>query len=75
MAQIIRNVKIGDKFIVNAETAGFEHGIIVESVTESKNISGKEHIRCKYVSGESQWKNLELWQKIVHLKIYEGEIK
>ena len=75
MAQVIRNVKIGDKFIVNAETTGFEHGIIVESITESKNISGKKHIRCKYVSGESQWKNLELWQKTVDLKRYKGKIK
>ena len=77
MAQVIRNVKVGDKFIVNAETTGFEYGVIVESKTESKNISNKEDewIRCKYVSGESQWKNIELWLKTVDLKRYKGKIK
>ena len=77
MAQVIRNVKVGDKFIVNAETTGFEYGVIVESISELKNISnkGEEYIRCKYVSGESQWKNLELWQKTVNLKRYRGKIK
>ena len=77
MAQVIRNVKIGDKFIVNAETTGFENGVIVESITESKNISTKEDewIRCKYIGGESSYKNLELWQKTVDLKRYRGKIK
>ena len=77
MAQVIRNVKVGDKFIVNAETTGFEYGVIVESITESKNIHNKEvrSIRCKYVSGESKWKNLELWQRTVDLKRYGGKIK
>ena len=70
MARRIASVKIGDKFIVNAEFTGFEYGVIVESITELKNISNKDekHIRCKYVSGESKWKNLELWQKTVDLK-------
>ena len=36
MAQRIRNVKIGDRFTVNAETNGFEYGIIVESISEEK---------------------------------------
>ena len=77
MAQVIRNVKVGDKFIVNAETTGFENGVIVESISEEKNIHNKEvrNIRCKYVSGESRWKNLELWQKTVYLKRYRGKIK
>ena len=77
MAQRIRSVKVGDKFIVNAETTGFEYGVIVESITESKNISTKEDewINCKYVSGESNCKNLELWQKTVDLKRYRGKIK
>ena len=77
MAQVIRNVKIGDKFIVNAETAGFEHGVVVESLSEELNITNDESrfIRCKYVSGESNWKNLGLWQKTVDLKRYKGKIK
>ena len=77
MAQVIRNVKVGDKFIVNAETTGFEKGVIVESISEEKNIHNKEvrNIRCKYVSGKSQWKNLELWHKTVDLKRYRGKIK
>ena len=77
MAQVIRNVKVGDKFIVNAETTGFENGVIVESISEEKNIHNEEvrNIRCKYVSGESQWKDLELWQRKVDLKRYRGKIK
>ena len=77
MAQKIRNVKVGDKFIVNAETTGFENGVIVESISEEKNIHNEEirNIKCKYVSGESQWKKLELWQKTVDLKRYKGKIK
>ena len=77
MAQVIRNVKVGDKFIVNAETTGFEYGVIVESISEEKNIHNKEvrNIRCKHVSGESRWKNLELWQKTVDLKRYRGKTK
>lgn len=73
MAQVIRNVKVGDKFTVNAETTGFEYGIIVESISEEKNIHNDEvrNIRCKYVSGESRWKNLELWQKTIDLKDIE----
>ena len=77
MAQRIRNVKIGDRFTVNAKANGFEYGIIVESISEEKNIHNEEvrHIRCKYVSGESKCKNLELWQKTVDLKRYKGKIK
>ena len=77
MAQVIRNVKVGDKFIVNAETTGFEYGVIVESITESKNISNKEDewIMCKYIGGESSCKNRKLWQKTVDLKRYKGKIK
>lgn len=77
MAQVIRNVKVGDKFIVNAKTTGFENGVIVESISEEKNIHNEEFrkIRCKYVSGESRWKDLELWQKTVDLKRYRGKIK
>lgn len=77
MAQVIRNVKIGDRFIVNAETTGFEYGVIVESISEEKNIHNEEvrNIRCKYVSGESKWKNLEFWQKTIDLKRYGGKIK
>ena len=77
MAQVIRNVKIGDRFTVNAKTNGFEYGIIVESISEEKNIHNEEvrYIRCKYVNGESRWKKLELWQKTVDLKRYKGKIK
>ena len=77
MAQVIRNVKVGDKFIVNDATTGFEYGVVVESLSEELNITNDESrfIRCKYVSGESQWKNLELWQKTVDLKRYKGKIK
>ena len=75
MAQKIRNVKVGDKFIVNAGTLGFEKGIIVESISEERNISNDEvrYIRCKYVSGESLWKKIELWQKTIDLKRYKGK--
>ena len=77
MAQVIRNVKIGDKFVVTGGTAGFEHGVIVKSLGEELNISDNKRrfIRCIYVSGESQWKDLELWQKTVDLKRYKGKIK
>ncbi len=77
MAQIIRNVKIGDKFIVNCETSGFEYGIIIESLDEELNISNDESrfIKCVYVNGESEHKNIWLWQKTVDLKRYKGKIK
>lgn len=75
MARRIASVKIGDRFIVNAETTGFEYGVIVESISEEKNIHNKEvrSIRCKYVSGESRWKKIELWQKTIDLKRYKGK--
>ena len=77
MAQVIRNVKVGDKFIVNDETTGFEYGIVVESLSEELNITNDESrfIRCKYVSGESNYKTIWLWQKTVELKRYKGKIK
>ena len=77
MARRIASVKIGDKFIVNAETTGFEYGVIVESISEERNISNDDvrFIRCKYVSGVSLWKKIELWQKTVDLKRYKGKIK
>ena len=77
MAQRIVNVKAGDKFIVNCKNSGFEYGIIVESITEIKNISSEEDewIRCKYISGKSLYKNLEFWQRTIDLKRYKGKIK
>lgn len=77
MAQPIRNVKVGDKFIVNNTTTGFEHGVVVESLNEEFNITNDESrfIRCKYVSGESKYKTIWLWQKTVDLKRYKGKIK
>lgn len=77
MARRIANVKIGDRFIVKSEALGFEKGIIVESISEERNISNDEvrYIRCKYVSGESLWKKIELWQKTIDLKRYRGKIK
>ena len=60
MAQVIRNVKVGDKFIVNDATKGFEYGVVVESLSEELNITNDESrfIRCKYVSGESNYKTI-----------------
>ena len=77
MAQAIRNVKIGDKFVVNNGTPGFEYGVIVKSLDEELNISNDERrfIKCVYVSGESSYKSLELWQKTVDLKKYRRKIK
>ena len=77
MAQVIRNVKIGDKFIVNDTATGFEYGVVVESLGEELNIANDESrfIRCKYVSGESEYKTIWLWQKTVELKRYRGKIK
>ena len=77
MAQVIRNVKVGDKFIVNDATTGFEYGVVVESLSEARNITNDERrfIRCKYVSGESNYKTIWLWQKTVELKRYRGKIK
>ena len=77
MAQVIRNVKIGDRFTVNAETNGFEYGVVVESLSEELNITNDESrfIRCKYVSGKSNYKTIWLWQKTVELKRYRGKIK
>ena len=70
MAQVIRNVKVGDKFVVNDRTPGFEYGVIVKSLDEELNISNDERrfIKCVYVIGESSYKRLELRQKKVDLK-------
>ena len=77
MAQAIRNVKVGDKFIVNDATTGFEYGVVVESLSEELNITNDESrfIRCKYASGESKYKTMWLWQKTVEQKRYRGKIK
>ncbi len=77
MAQVIRNVKVGDKFIVNNATTGFEYGVVVESLSEELNITNDKSrsIRCKYASGESNYENIWLWQKTVDLKRYKGKIK
>ena len=77
MAQAIRNVKVGNKFIVIDATTGFEYGVVVESLGEELNITNDESrfIRCKYVSGESKYKTIWLWQKTVDLKRYKGKIK
>ena len=77
MAQVIRNIKVGDKFIIINTTTGFEYGVVVESLGEELNITNDESrfIRCKYVSGESEYKTIWLWQKTVDLKRYKGKIK
>ena len=77
MAQVIRTVKVGDKFIVNDAATGFEYRVVVESLSEELNITNDESrfIRCKYVSGESNYKTIWLWQKTVDLKRYKGKIK
>ena len=74
---VIKNVKVGDRFTVNAKNNGFEYGVVVESLGEELNITNDESrfIRCKYVSGESNYKTIWLWQKTVELKRYRGKIK
>lgn len=77
MAQVIRNIKVGNRFIIIDQSTGFECGVVVESLGEELNIANdeKRFVRCKYVSGESKYKTVWLWQRTVELKRYKGKIK
>lgn len=78
MAQIIRNVKAGQKFIVVQNTSGgFPEGCIVEALWDSKDC-GKVVQGLRWVGGyelEHVYRQVALSHHTVDLKRYKGKIK
>lgn len=78
MAQAIRNVKAGQKFLViDKSGVGFEKGCIIESSIDRINLKEDDWIcNMKYVGGyNSKYKKTILSQKVKHLKRFKGKIK
>lgn len=81
MAQAIKNVKAGQKFLVIDKLGiGFEEGCIVESLDTIDTIDNLKEddwiCNMKYVGGyNSKYKEIILSQKIKHLKRFKGKIK
>lgn len=81
MAQAIKNVKAGQKFLViDKSGVGFEEGCIVESldtIDTIDNLKQDDWINnMKYIGGyNSKYKEAILAQKIKHLKRFKGKIK
>ena len=69
MAQAIRNIKAGQRFLVIDERCeGFYKGTIVEALESVDGISKDYWFRCKWVGGTEIYQNIKLNQKIEHLK-------
>lgn len=80
MAQVIRNIKAGQKFeVVEMNIGGFDTGCIIEALDNIDNV--------KDIAGEFKWiggvkpiyiyddENITLTQKTIDLKRYRGKIK
>ena len=78
MAQTIKNIKAGQKFIVVQDTSnGFPAGCIVEAMQNQEDCT--EIVReLKWIGGfesDKVYKNLALGHHTVDLKRYRGKIK
>ena len=79
MAQVIRNIKAGQKFeIIDTSYHGFDIGCIVEALNNIENVkSWAGHFKWiggykpSYVKDE----NIALTQKVQDLKRFKGKIK
>ena len=78
MAQVIRNIKAGQRFeIIDMQINGFEIGCIVEALDNTKNI-GMFAGRFKWIGGykpEYGYKEIILSQNVQDLKRFKGKIK
>lgn len=78
MAQAIKNIKAGQKFIVVQNTSsGFPEGCIVEALKDIKDC-GKIVQGLKWVGGYApgyEYERVDLAHNAVDLKRYKGKIK
>lgn len=78
MAQDIKNIKAGQKFIVVQNTTnGFPEGCIVEALQDNKNCDSIVQ-GLKWVGGyepDDIYKRVDLAHHTVDLKRYKGKIK
>lgn len=76
MAQAIKNVKAGQRFlVVDKKDEGFKEGTIVEALESIDNKDKSYWFRCKWVGGTKKYQKCVLGQKIEHLKRFKGKIK
>ena len=76
MAQDIKNVKVGQRFLViDKEEKGFREGTIVEAIESIDSINKNYWFSCKWVGGTELYQDITLSQKIEHLKRFKGKIK
>lgn len=74
MAQAIRNIKAGQRFLViDKEGMGFKEGTIVEALESINNIETNMWFNCKWIGGTKEYEELILGQKIEHLKRFKGK--
>lgn len=76
MAQAIKNIKAGQRFLViDKKEDGFKEGTIVKALESKDNVSDAYWFSCKRVGGTEEYKDLTLNQTIKHLKRFKGKIK
>ena len=76
MAQEIKNVKAGQKFLViDKRNKGFMEGTIVEALESMDNIKEDYWFSCKWIGGTKKYENIKLNQSTKHLKRFKGKIK
>ena len=78
MAQAIRNIKAGQKFIIiDNLIEGFPIGAIVEATQTTMNCKGSAG-DFKLIGGVDEnylYRDIELRQRVCELKRYKGKIK
>ena len=76
MAQTIKNIKAGQRFLViDKEEIGFKENTIVEALESINNIDENMWFYCRWISGDKSYMDLTLKQNIEQLKRYRGKIK
>lgn len=82
MAQAIRNIKKGQRFIVlsNEEPSGFEVGCLIEAIENVDNCQETGWARFKWIDGNMPWyikhnPEVTLSNTISELKRFKGKIK
>ena len=76
MAQAIKNIKAGQRFLViDKEEIGFKENAIVEALESKNNIDENIWFYCRWIGGDKSYMDKILMQNIKHLKRYKGKIK
>ena len=76
MAQAIKNIKAGQRFLViDKEEIGFKENAIVEALESKNNIDANIWFYCRWIGGDKSYMDKILMQNIKHLKRYKGKIK